>query len=477
MNTTIEQYVNNQLNRNPYLVNSLIQDANGNKYIPRNAILNLKKYISDFQAGQREIRIICIPGLRGVGKTTLLAQLYDELFLKQKTHMLYLSADQIVNLLRADLNTTLEAYENVLGKSLEKLDKNTFIFIDEIQADKNWSHVLKSIYDRSKNIFLVCTGSSALSLQSSSDLARRIIYEKLYPLKFEEYILLKYRNKHPIKGLKEAIREALINSNDGKDCFEKLKNLKDKVKDYWIGIERMEIDNYLRFGTMPFTLQIEDENKSTILMNELIDRVVNRDLFDLGKFTTDTIDKVKSILFMVASSQETSITGLSQNLSNISVNTLLELFSALEKAELLIRVYPYGTVFKKIRKPSKYFFMSPALRHSLLNVIEGSTTFSKNKGKYLEDLAAFYFLPETWISPSLNSICYDSSKGGADFIVRSGEKKIAIEVGIGKKIFSQAAQTLKKIDGTYGLVISDGVLEFLSQENIVKVPLQYFLLI
>ena len=480
----VHQYVQNQLSRAPSLLKSYTQDELGHQYLTRNIFVSIKSIVNNFIRGQKEIRMIAMPGLRGVGKTTILAQLFLELFPKYHDRLFYISADQITNILGTNLETILEEYQNVLGTSFEKLDRNIFIFIDEIHYDKNWPSVLKSIYDKSKNVFVFCTGSSALSLQSTTDLARRIVFEKLYPMNFEEYILLKtkllsFKGNHqkikfPIKGLKKAIKDVLFYSPDAKTCFSRLENLQKAKNNYWAGIDTMEINQYLKFGSMPFSLMISDKNKVLELMDELIDKVVSKDLFETGNFEVKTIDKVKNILSMVASSTEVSIASMAKNLTDISPNSLINIFSALEKAEMIIRVYPYGSVYKKVRKPSKYYFMSPSLRYALLNIMEGANAFEKYKGKYLEDMFALTFYRE--FRQKVPNIFYDNSRGGADFILQSNQKKIVIEVGFGKKDLRQTRHTLDKIQGDYGLVISENEkLSYL--DNIIRLPLSYFLLI
>ena len=161
-NLQVSQYLQNQLNRAPSLLKTYTQDEQGNKYLKRNMFIRVEKIINDFIAGQKEVRMVSIPGLRGVGKTTLLAQLFLQFFPRYSKDMLYISADQVVNELRADLYSVFEEYQKILGIPFEKLDRNLFIFIDEIHFDKKWTAVLKTIYDRSKRVFVVCTGSSAL---------------------------------------------------------------------------------------------------------------------------------------------------------------------------------------------------------------------------------------------------------------------------------------------------------------------------
>ena len=480
----VNQYLQNQINRAPSLLKTYTQDEQNNKYLTRNMFIRVEKLINDFVNGEKEIRMVSIPGLRGVGKTTLLAQLFLEFYPRHSKDMLYISADQIVNELRSDLYSIFEEYQNVLGIPFEKLDRNLFIFIDEIHFDKKWTAVLKSIYDRSKKIFVVCTGSSALSLQSTTDLARRVVFEKLYPMNFTEYMLLKTRYesikdktvtvKFPVKGLKEAIKNTLFYSHNADECFSRLTSLKTRVNKYWFGIDSMEIDKYLKYGTMPYALTIKDEQRIYTLTNQQIDRLVEKDLPELGKFDTTTLSAIKNILLLTAGSSEISVTNLANTITGISIVTLINVLEVLEKAEILIRVYPYGSVYKKVRKPSKYYFMTPAVRHTLLSVVEGESAFTNHKGWYLEDIVALCLYRE--FSQRLTSpIFYDNVKGGADFILVFPDRKIPIEIGYGQKKTDQATATLEKIQGNYGLVISNSQLAI--KESVVKVPLNYFLLI
>ncbi|EKD62076.1 MAG: hypothetical protein ACD_52C00313G0001 [uncultured bacterium] len=482
-NIQLNQYLQNQLNRAPYLLKTYTQDEQGNTYLTRNMFIRVEKLINDFIAGQREVRMVGIPGLRGVGKTTLLAQLFLKFSPRYSKDMLYISTDQVVNELRADLYSVFEEYQKILGVPFEKLDRNLFIFIDEIHFDKKWTAVLKSIYDRSKKVFVVCTGSSALSLQSTTDLARRVVFEKLYPMNFSEYMLLKTRYeflkdktvsiKYPVRGLKEAIKKALFYSSSVDECFSRLADLKAQVNKYWFGVDSLEVDKYLRFGTMPYALTIKDEQRMHTLTNQQIDRVVERDLPELGKFDTNTLAMIKNILLLIAGSGEVSVTNLSQILKGISIITLINVLETLEKAEMLIRVYPYGSTYKKVRKPSKYHFMTPAVRHTLLTVVEGESAFTNHKGWYLEDIVSLSLYRE--FSQKLASpIFYDSAKGGADFILAFPDRKIPIEIGYGKKEIDQVASTLSKIKGHYGLIVSNS--DLVKEGDIIRIPLQYMLL-
>ena len=64
---TINQYLRNQLGNAPILLQKYTQDKNNNEYLPRNIFKTVKKLIKDYLEGQRGLRIVTIPGLRGSG--------------------------------------------------------------------------------------------------------------------------------------------------------------------------------------------------------------------------------------------------------------------------------------------------------------------------------------------------------------------------------------------------------------------------
>ena len=151
------KYVQNQLVQAPFRLNPYVQNEDGVKYPQRNIYVKIDKYFKDFlRNASSQDRWIIIPGLRGVGKTTILAQIFLNHYHEAGQHrMLYISLDEVVNVIGSSLKDVLKSYEQILGESFEKLTKPVFIFIDEAQYDRQWASVLKSIYDRSKKVFVI----------------------------------------------------------------------------------------------------------------------------------------------------------------------------------------------------------------------------------------------------------------------------------------------------------------------------------
>ena len=474
----ILKYVQNQLVQAPFRLKSYTQDEQGKKYPQRNIYVKVDKYFRDFLHNPNaQDRWIIIPGLRGVGKTTILAQLF--LNHQQEVgdrRMLYVSLDEVVNVLGSSLKDVLTAYEKIIGESFEKLTQPIFIFIDEAQYDPKWASVLKSVYDRSNKVFVACSGSSAVSLQTNPDVIRRSIFQKLFPTSFSEFLMIR-DGRLPIKGLKQNIKDALFNADSAKDAYEKLKKIEPSVVNAWASIDRHYVDEYLKIGTLPFAIRMKDEVRVYQTITLLLDKVINQDVQGLGRFDTKTLIHIKRVLFLLAESDVVSIQKLATTLET-SVNTISNILEVLEQAELLIRVMPYGSNSKKVRKPSRYQFMSSAMRSAFLSVAGNEQIFASQKGRLMEDIVAMTLYSE-FVANSRGALNYDSAKAGADFILTIGGKNIIpIEVGVGEKLGTQVRSTMKKVGlAKYGIVICRNSLTLLEDANVVKVPLDYFLLI
>ncbi|MBI4117602.1 MAG: ATP-binding protein [Parcubacteria group bacterium] len=438
----------------------------------------MDKYFRDFlhNPNARD-RWIIIPGLRGVGKTTILAQLFfNHRQDVDDRRMLYVSLDEVVNVLGSSLKDVLSAYEKVIGESFEKLTKPIFIFIDEAQYDPWWASVLKSVYDRSNRVFIACSGSSAVSLQTNPDVIRRSVFQKLFPTSFSEFLMIR-DGKLPAKGLKQNIKDALFGAESARDAYEKLKKHEPIVASTWASIDRNYVDEYLKIGTLPFAIRMKDEARVYQTITLLLDKVINQDVQNLGRFDASTLIHIKRVLFLLAESDVVSIQKLAKTLET-SVNTVSNILEVLEQTELLIRVMPYGSNAKKVRKPSRYQFMSSAFRSAFLSIAGNEQIFAGQKGRLMEDIVAMTLYRE-YVANSRGALNYDSSKAGADFILTvAGKSIIPIEVGVGEKLGTQVRKSMKKVGSAkYGVVICKNSLTLLDDANVVKVPLDYFLLI
>jgi predicted AAA+ superfamily ATPase len=166
-----------------------------NKKLPnehRYIFYELKSIIDDFLNGYVENRFLTLSGLRGLGKTTVVFQIYDYLLNEKKIpqeRILYVSNEEL-NFLGNNLYELIDMFIREIHESAPVfLKSKLFIFVDEAHYDKNWSLIGKIFYDKTPNIFFIFTGSSALSLDINVDAVRRIKREIVFPLKTGSFSL------------------------------------------------------------------------------------------------------------------------------------------------------------------------------------------------------------------------------------------------------------------------------------------------
>jgi hypothetical protein len=473
----LTNYVNDQISRADARARGYTVDPmTGGQRARRNAYLRIDKYMRDFMSGvNKQNRWVAISGLRGTGKTTMMAQLYCELKMP-KTNKLFISVDHIVQLLGSNITETIQTYESILGMALERATEPVFLFIDEVQYDAKWALALKSIYDRAQNVFIVTTGSSALEINSNSDTARRVIIETLLPMSFSEYQKIS-KGIFEEKGLGSTLRSALLNANSAADVYRVFNNARPAIARYWARVDRLEISKYLQYGTLPFMAAVGNPALAFDLLERSVDRIVGTDVSKIGKFDADTLMHVPQVLYSVADSDTVSLNSL-EKITGVTRPTLARIFEALEQAEVLYQLKPNSASHNlQSRQPNKYVFTTPAIR-AMYFTLTGSTKVTGDvTGHLLEDVVVLYLRRMFGEKSLTNSITYGDTKGSADFIVRNIRNTFVIEAGMGKKTLKQVCNTpnmpLKRI----GVVISNNDLSLNLDTNTVIIPLSDFLLI
>ena len=480
MENSSARYIQRQRLTGRNLMLRKAQDDSGKNLPHRTMTVLIRKHVRNFLKSPRSSkRWVVIPGLRGVGKTTITAQTYlliDQHF-GQRVNLLYVSLDEVVEKLNSNLADIIEAYESVLGMTLESLEKLTFIFIDEVQADPNWARTLKFVYDRTDKVFFLCTGSSATHLQMDADVdGRRAQVDKLYPLSYPEYQLLT-KGVLPQKGLKQELIDAIYYSASATEAHEKLKGLEPKINRQWTEYDRKDISTYITTGTMPFTLHSDGRSVYTAI-KAMVDKVITSDLQSLKHFNTDSITSMKRLLFVLADSGDIVTLDNLAKWIGTSQPQLLNMFDALIKAELLIKIPAHGSNATATRNPSKYCFMSPAIRAAHYDIVGDPGTEAARRGMLLEDASALHFYRE-FVTKGKGAITYYYDKGGGhcDFIVKIGNThRLAIEIGLGQKGTAQVEKTLNRVKCRYGVVFSDSKLGLHADKDIVVIPHDFFFL-
>jgi predicted AAA+ superfamily ATPase len=472
----IKEYINEQIAQLDFRTKAYVFDNENRKRPSRNIFVKIQSHFDKFIAGNSAFRWITLTGLRGAGKTTILYQLYY----KNKNldgYFLALSMDEVVQTLDSSITEIIENFEEIIGKSISNLDKPLFLFIDEVQYDSNWGIALKTVFDKSNKVFVFSTGSAAVLMNMNADVARRAIHERIYPLSFREFIKIKY-NRFEERDLALGLRDIFFLEGDAKDVFKKLKLQEQKINKYYLNISRLDFENYLYYGSLPFMIALENESIIYDQINKSLERVIYKDMPQIESLSTDVINKIPAILYAIADMDAFNFSSLASRfeLSRVKVG---EIFSILEKTEVIHRIYPFGSHFNQVtKKPSKYLFSSPAFRAMYYKMIGNTISEENARGKLLEDLVGMYLYRFVDNQPGF-SLIYDSAQGGADFIFKAFNSIVAIEVGVNKKEYRQVIKTAEKIKANYSIIISEKInfLEYNEEANAIKIPLKYFMLI
>ncbi|WP_407381591.1 ATP-binding protein [Methanobrevibacter sp.] len=467
-------YIIKQINTTPYIADEFLKNDD-EKFLYRNAFINIKNSLDDFLEGYRENRFMIMQGLRGTGKSTLIFQAYEYLIEKgiDKNRILYLSLDQLKSFKKSDLSNLVDIFvEDIHHRYLATLDEEIFLLVDEAQEDENWSKTGKAIYDQSKKVFMIFTGSNALDLEINLNSVRRTLFERIYPMNFQEYLYLKY-----------GIADINI-SSDLIDLFlsGNIENASKKETDLLTSASVLkkplmkEVEYFLSYGGFPLSLNLNEINAHRKIF-ELIKRVVENDVRHYKAYNGNTKQIIFNILSFMATQKPggLSVNNLSKDIGS-SRSNITELLNILEKTHLIFHIKPYGGASKMIRSPSKYYFLSPTLNASI-NFTLGK--HNPNNRDYLGVLAetyvasTFFRLKNTISKP--HGIFAPTGKGMSDFIITTFEgKKVAVEVGIGNKDKSQVKKTMNKYGCDYGIIISSTTNLIKRDGDVIFLPLTTF---
>jgi len=486
----LENFYKNWLKNLPKLSEGYIYDNNKNLHPTRYIFSYFKKLINNFLTDKiNEFeKIVLLPGIRGVGKTTLLMQIYKiEKFLNPNDSR---DIEILKNLNKLDyrfyfdvskfhfeqitLNEFFKFFEKVNNFNFVSLDKKIILLLDEVHFDENWSLFLKVLFDNikgHKNLLVIATGSSALNLKISADLMRRATLQELFPMKFNEYLILKH-SIYPVKNLSEYLREALFNSKNAKEVFKKLKNKQLEVDRFFANLPPDCEDDFFKNGGFPFVARLQNEVEIIEKIKNVINGIITKDILTLKKFKTETISKINDLIYLLANSDLISYEKLLNTLRIENIRTLTALLDVLMMSGILIKVKGYGKTYGSTRKTPKYLFITPSLRNAVL----GGIFIQGIEGKKLEDYFALIF--EKDLNKKLAyGLSYDTAEGGADFILTLNDRSnIVIEVGFNKEETNQVEFTMKKVKSRYGLVFGSKELELVNN-SILKIPLRFLMLI
>lgn len=313
-----------------------------------------------------EVRMLCIRGARGVGKTTLMKQYIKENFPSGSHQALYVSLD---DLWFSDHQLIdLAEYHYTHG--------GTHLFIDEVHRypGTSWSQELKNIYDRYPDFRVVFSGSSMLQLDtSSSDLSRRCIFYDMQGLSFREYLQLEDISSIAPLSLEQLLTD---HSSLSLDITAKTKVLP-------------AFSAYLRHGYYPFYRETGPSYAKAV--QQVISNIIDFDLPAVEKMEYITTTKIKRLFVLMS-----QMVPFTLNLTSIGREieaprqTVLRMFNLLHQSALVYMTYNEKSNLSHLSKPEKIYLENPNLLFSLSsNADMGNVreTFFANQLKESHEIA------------------------------------------------------------------------------------------
>ena len=481
MNDLQKTYIRNQILTMPMKVTQEITHKN-KKFNKRSDYDNIINYIDNFIVGENLNRFLVLPGLRDVGKTTILYQVYEYLQIEKNIspqNILYFSCDRLKRTGNADIFDVVSYYcESFQNSLIETLSSPVFLLIDEAQYDQEWALNGKLIFDATKNIFMILSGSSALKLSSNPDAARRLLNIPIYPLSYSEHLKLKYKNFK--NDISPSIIQMIFNgeTQDSAEIERKMINIYSNFKNF----NASEWKYYLQFGGFPSSFY-QNTNEITKKIVDMVEKVVTTDMNNIEGMNKGTHDLAFQILnyFAFQNPGEVSKGSLS-NQFDAKKPLVSKVLDILEKTQLIFHIEAFTSSVKRTTKPHEYFFATPSLKHNLaLDVgnalLEDETAYF---GKLLESYVASSFHDLDNKSTTSLKTYYDDSKKrssdkNVDFIVQRGlEKPIPIEISCGDKDKSQIKRAIKKYKSPHGIIISNTTQNIVKNDNIIRIPPEIF---
>ena len=473
----ILNFINENSSTMPYVLkDKLIK--NDKKLNYRFEFEEIKDSINDFLDGNVLNRFIVLPGIRGVGKTTLLYQAYY--YLLNEKHILpeqiiYISCDDLNNLVECNIREIVDIYlNNQFNTTLRLMDKELFLLIDESQYDKNWSMAGKIIYDRSEKIFMVFTGSSALNLEYNADAARRMFKRVITPLNYNEHLKLKYNYSN--KDIGNSLVNLILNGEDQNA----IKYEKEVNRNLINTVEYNSTDwkEYLKYGGFPILAHNINFRRLSSNIVDMVEKVVNTDMVAIKNFTFENQTNSNRILRYLAlqNAGDLSQNNLAKYLKTSQAN-VKNILDILEKTHLIFSIEAYGTSSKRMKKTKKYYFATSSIRNAL-SINSGNTIkdIKQYEGILLENHVASILFNFKQRGNNYFTLYYDANKKrNVDFILQQDFKNpVPIEVGRGKKDKKQIIHAINNYGADYGIIVSDTTTNIEKEDNIIYIPPRTF---
>lgn len=323
--------------------------------VPASHLKNFKRhgYYTCYKKLKSDIRrIIVMSGARRTGKTTIMYQLISDLLNEgvRPANILFFTFDH-PSIRAAGIEQVLSVYRENISN-----DEQFYLFIDEVQFDKDWAHYLKIIYDMNPGVRAVATGSASAAVEDGvrESGAGRWTVLRIPTLSFYEYCC--------IRGVDIDI--------DCEDVF-KLHTLSQQEQTRIImGISDLQVPlmRYLQLGGFPELATTEDVIYAQALLREdVMDRAIKHDLPNIHEIRSiDELEKV-FIYLCYNSSSVINIDAMCKEFEGVSKPTVEKYIRYLADANLINISEQLNVEGKKVlKRKNKVYIADSGIRGAVV---------------------------------------------------------------------------------------------------------------
>ncbi len=317
--------------------------------------------------------ISVISGIRRCGKSVLLQQIRSKR--EERDYYLNFDDDRLLYFTSEDFQTLYDVFVEEFGL------QHTF-YLDEIQMVSGWERFADRLYSTHNKVFVTGSNAYLLSAELGTLLTGRHLNQQLWPMSFDEYILLKGAEIE-----KETFYTTLGRAR-------------------LLGLQT----DYLREGGFPQYLT----SGNARYLKELYNDILYRDIVVRHKLSSDR--QIRELSYYLASNYTHRFTynSLSKAIGIKSSETVSDYVGYLEEAFLVGIVNKYDhKAGVQLKSPKKAYFVDNAL------VSQVGFNESLNAGQQLENAVYIEMRRRDW------DVYYWQDNEECDFVVREGRHIIA----------------------------------------------------
>jgi uncharacterized protein len=284
---------------------------------------------------------LIITGVRRGGKSTLLAQIMHKYY-PDGVYYLSFEDERLINFQVEDFNYLYETFVELYG------ERKVFFF-DEIQNVQQWEAFVRRMQDNGFKFFITGSNSNLLSSELATKLTGRSISIELLPFSFPEF--LNFKN-------------VTLENNYLYDTATR-------------GLLKKYFHEYLIHGGIPLYVLY----KNTEILKSIYDDILYKDV--IARYEIKEIKAMRELAVILFSNMASlfSYNKLKNILKLGSPNTVKNYVEYLEKTFLVFTVNRYTpSLAQQTIANKKIYCVDNGMVESI------SFQFSKNSGKYLENL-------------------------------------------------------------------------------------------